>query len=286
MDDETKRKRKTFVRISVISVIALLLILINSGGFFTSVNGQITSNNRTVTTTTFKTGPLPVLLIHGYFEDSSIWHRWEQLLTKDRIPFIEVNFGFFQGSYYDECGTAVDHANDLSTIIQHTIQDMKTRTGQNQVNIVAHSKGGLDARVYLASSDTRDVANLIMIGTPNKGSPLAYSNNYCWPAVDDIKPGAADTTVGENNNTKYYTIAGDWNPSLMSNCPPVENFFQFDWPTFEKEGYSKLQKPNDGIVPVSSVESQGYFHNLGHTLDCHTNLLSERSFAKAEPYLR
>ena len=42
--------------------------------------------------------------------------------------------------------------------------------------MVGHSKGGLDARVYLANSGTHDVANLIMIGTPNGGNPLANEN--------------------------------------------------------------------------------------------------------------
>ena len=38
------------------------------------------------------------------------------------------------------------------------------KTGQNQVNIVGFSKGGLDARVYLANDLANDnVANLIMI---------------------------------------------------------------------------------------------------------------------------
>ena len=45
-------------------------------------------------------------------------------------------------------------------------RDVKDQSGQNKVNIVGHSKGGLDARMYLGNS-TQDVANLIMIGTPN-----------------------------------------------------------------------------------------------------------------------
>ena len=44
------------------------------------------------------------------------------------------------------------------------------------MNIVGHSKGGLDARVYL-SNGTHDVANLIMIGAPNAGSPSTQSSN-------------------------------------------------------------------------------------------------------------
>jgi hypothetical protein len=73
--------------------------------------------------------------------------------------------------------------------------------------MVGHSKGGLDARVYLAKSGTYDVANLIMIGTPNGGNPLANElvaaaaaktasillpgfesviNSSCRPALDNI----------------------------------------------------------------------------------------------------
>ena len=113
-----------------------------------------------------------------------------------------------------------------------------------------------------------------MIGTPNAGSPIAQSSNICKPAVEDLKPGAADTKVGMNPNVKYYTIAGDWNPSLVFNCPQL----------LGGVGYSQLPKPNDGLVPLSSVESQGYFHNLGHTSNCHSNLLSDKEYQLAKIY--
>ncbi|MFZ0895538.1 MAG: hypothetical protein WAZ77_13660 [Candidatus Nitrosopolaris sp.] len=145
------------------------------------------------------------------------------------------------------------------------------------MNIVGHSKGGLDARVYLASR-TPDVANLIMIGTPNAGSPLAQSSNICVPAMYDLKSGAADTLVKMNPNTKYYTIAGNWNPS-SGNCP-LSLFLPL-----EQMGYNNLPKPNDGLVPVSSVESQRYFHSLGHPNSCHTNLLSEYEYGLARDIL-
>jgi triacylglycerol esterase/lipase EstA (alpha/beta hydrolase family) len=64
----------------------------------------------------------------------------------------------------------------------------------------------LDARVFLANSNysnNKAVANLIMIGTPNAGSPIAQSSNICKPTVEDLKPGAADTKVSMNPNRKY-----------------------------------------------------------------------------------
>ena len=142
---------------------------------------------------------------------------------------------------------------------------------QNQVNIVGHSKGWLDARVYLANGN-HDVANLIMIWAPNAGSPLAQSSNICMPAVYDLKPGAADTLVKMNPNTKYYTIAGNLNASL--GICPISLFSSM-------EIFNNLPKPNDGLVPVSSVESQGYFHSLGHSKDCQTNLLGDYEYGLA-----
>jgi hypothetical protein len=160
--------------------------------------------------------------------------------------------------------------------------------------------------VYLTQSGTQDVANLVMIGTPNGGDPLAnevadfadfadfftffdWTNFFCRPALYDLKIGADDTNAEENQNTNYYTIYGDWTPSLVRNCPPVPNPSGIDWPESEKEGYSNLEKPNDGVVPASSVEAlPQYIHHtsLGPTHDCHTNLLSKPEFDLAKNVLK
>ena len=215
------------------------------------------------------TKPLPVLLIHGYLSDASTWKKWVDLLKKDNIPVFPITFKQSD----DKCGSAAEHAKELSS----QIADVKDQTGQKKVNIVGHSKGGLDARMYLGNS-TQDVANLIMIGTPNAGSPLAVNNDVCAPAVYDLKPGAADTKVKENPNTKYYTIAGDWNPDT-GNC----DLSLFS--PIQQGGYDNLPKPNDGMVPLSSVESLGYSDSLGHSKSCHSNLLGEYEYGLAKDVL-
>jgi triacylglycerol esterase/lipase EstA (alpha/beta hydrolase family) len=90
-----------------------------------------------------KTTVLPVLLIHGYRLNSSVWQIWENLLRNDSIKFKAVTFV----NSNDSCGSTSDHARELNKIIK----DFKNETGA-QINIVAHSKGGLDARVYLADT--------------------------------------------------------------------------------------------------------------------------------------
>jgi uncharacterized alpha/beta hydrolase family protein len=266
--------------ISITTIVTVLLVIImivvpsNSVSinmqFFTFTHlayGQSTGNIIiTANASNESSTQLPVILIHGYLEDASVWNKWVDLLKKDGLSAYPITFKQSD----DKCGSSAEHAKELSKIIGQ----IKEESGQNKVNIVGHSKGGLDARVYLANN-TKDVTNLIMIGTPNAGSPLAQNSEICTPAVYDLRPGAAATEVKMNPNTKYYTIAGDWNPKL-GNCQLTSAL------PFEQTGFSKLPKPNDGMVPLSSVESQDYFINLGHSKSCHSNLMSEYEYGLAK----
>ena len=220
--------------------------------------------------------PLPVLLIHGYFSNASVWDEWEKLLRNDSIKAIPITF-----TLDDACGSAEEHALELNRIVESVLSS----TGEEKVNIVAHSKGGLDARGYLESNLSKDdIANLIMIGTPNAGSPLGNVNNICRPAIYDLRPGSPATNVDLNNNTKYHTIAGNWIPSLTSpdtNCSPND----ITWLEFQQYGSSKLQSPNDGIVSLSSVQSMEGSNNLGTTNNCHTDLLGSEEYELAREVL-
>ena len=200
---------------------------------------------------------LPVLLIHGYAEDAAIWKKWEDMLRKDGIQFFTVTFK----NSDDKCGSAKQHAKELEKIVQ----DIKQQSGAQKLNIVGHSKGGLDARVFLDITDTKDVANLIMIGTPNAGSPAAETNDACAPAVFDLRPGANATKAVMNPNTKYYTIAGDWMPLTQGNL--------------------MIRGNDDGLVPVESVESQEYFQSLGQTEHGHAELLSDNEYQMSKEIL-
>jgi pimeloyl-ACP methyl ester carboxylesterase len=198
----------------------------------------------------------PVILVHGLGEDASMWKKWEELLTNDGIQYHTITF---QESD-DKCGTALAHAVELGK----RIDEILSRSPSGPVNIVGHSKGGIDARVYLANG-TQSVANLIMIGTPNNGTPMAERTSICAPAVWDILPEANATKVGMNPNTRYYTIAGDWAKEVGGN------------PT--------IPGPDDGLVPVSSAESGGNFRSLGRTEHAHLELLSEEEYNLARDVL-
>ena len=240
---------KTTTRITI-----AIVTLATLGLFAPSIYGQNQSERQQQQT---EEKPLPVLLVHGYAEDAALWKKWEDMLRKDGIQFFTVTFKDSD----DKCGSAKQHAIELEKMVQ----DIKEQSGAQKINIVGYSKGGLDARVFLDITDTKDVANLIMIGTPNAGSPVAETNYACAPAVYDLRLGANATKAVINPNTKYYTIAGNWMPLTQGNLMIPGN--------------------DDGLVPVESVESQQYFQSLGRTEHGHAELLSEKEYQMSKDIL-
>lgn len=204
--------------------------------------------------------PLPVILIHGYRQDASSWNLWEELLQNKHIPYHKANFE------NGMCGSSADHAIELKQIVEQ----VKQETNSEKVNLVGFSKGGLDARVYLQDGNN-NVANLIMIGTPNGGAPLAYWDTICIPAADDLEFGSEATQAKQNLNTKYYTIYGNW--------------IWYDIWGYPHPGNPTILGSDDGIVPVWSVNSENYFKNIGKTYDRHSYLQTENEFNLACPIL-
>jgi poly(3-hydroxyalkanoate) synthetase len=68
-----------------------------------------------------------------------LFHRG---LNQENILFYINSFEHLS----DVCSSAKDHAKELAQIVQN----IKNETGHNQVNTAGYSKGGLDARAYLA----------------------------------------------------------------------------------------------------------------------------------------
>ncbi len=130
----------------------------------------------------------PVILIPGI--GASI--NWDLMLggvlpekwtlmghTYDGIIEALKEMGYEEGRnlficYYDwRASNTTSAENYLKPLINKAL----TESGAFSVNIVAHSMGGLVARSYIQSDGYKqrnDVENLIMIGTPNKGSSDVY----------------------------------------------------------------------------------------------------------------
>jgi hypothetical protein len=111
---------------------------------------------------------LPVVLIHGWHgpddvEDSQLRHM-RDWLDADGYDV-----------YYATGITADRSLEQNAPILKAYIQYVKEDAHASRVIIIAHSRGGLNARAYVDSSlYEHDVEKVIMLGTPNAGVTLKY----------------------------------------------------------------------------------------------------------------
>lgn len=105
----------------------------------------------------------PILMVHGMgFRDRKrlcYWGRIPQVLEENGA---RVCFGGQDG-----CGSVESNAEQLRTGLYAALAE----TGAEKVNIIAHSKGGLEARYLISSMGCGDkVASLTTLSTPHNGS--------------------------------------------------------------------------------------------------------------------
>ena len=118
----------------------------------------------------------PVIMVHGVminaipFFDLKYFNYW------GRIPKELIRCG--AAVYYDgiqsAAGAIANNAEELKKKILQVIEE----TGCQKVNIIAHSKGGLDARYAVSALNMENyVASLTTICTPHHGSSLIDFTN-------------------------------------------------------------------------------------------------------------
>jgi len=227
----------------------------------------------------------PVVFVHGIFSNGGTWEGvWTDRLTAAGLPYDNsLNMGNLDG------------ITENSTKIANQISTLKALWNVDKVNIVAHSKGGLDSRHFVEHND--DVDQLIQIGTPNAGSPLAdYAQGLLIIGLrDPVSIIAVNKLAGSggyqltrpymrtynalhgyNRGVTYTSLAGVWD----MDC----NWYNL-W-CHEASIFMKLVVGNgDGVVPRSSVHALNYSEHLelvtyGEDLESlHTNLTkSQQAF--------
>lgn len=104
----------------------------------------------------------PLIMVHGVgFRDLKYFNYW------GRIPRELTRYG--AAVYYgnqEAMGTIADNAEDIRKKIYEVLEE----TGCDKVNIIAHSKGGLDARYAVSKLGMGPyVASLTTVCTPHRG---------------------------------------------------------------------------------------------------------------------
>lgn len=105
----------------------------------------------------------PVLLVHGMgFRDSRYINYWGRIPAKLEEKGCKVYYG-----NQDSNGTIETNGEHLAKRIKEIIDE----TGAEKLNVIAHSKGGLDIRYAISSLKMYEyIASLTTISTPHNGS--------------------------------------------------------------------------------------------------------------------
>ncbi|MFD3543246.1 esterase/lipase family protein [Streptomyces sp. NPDC058662] len=120
----------------------------------------------------------PVLLLHGFTDNRSAFVLLRRALAVDGGRHVETyNYSPF--------------ARDLRAVARHLarrVEDLCERSGQERVELVGHSLGGLVGRYYVQrlGGDAR-VRTLVTLGTPHGGTPIAPFLD-AHPLVRQMRP--------------------------------------------------------------------------------------------------
>lgn len=144
----------------------------------------------------------PIILVHGIMiKDIFFIKTFGQI---DRILKIQGH------KVYKSCIDGVGSIETNAEMLKQEIIDICGKFGTDKVNIIAHSKGGLDSKYMIQNLDMEDhVASLTTLCTPHKGSPFA-SWFLKWPRWA-LKFLAFWIDF-------WYRIFGDKNPNSLKVC--------------------------------------------------------------------
>lgn len=208
----------------------------------------------------------PVVMVHGIF-----FRDWQYMNYWGRIPKALKQYGadVYYGKQQSSLSVA-DSAKELQEEVLHVL----SVTGAEKVNIVAHSKGGLDARYAISKLGLSDkVASLTTINTPHRGCPFADAllqttpnwlvhfvgkrYNALFRKLGDTSPnflaGVHDLTVSacEEFNKEVTDAPNVYYQSVMSS---MKNHRSAGFPlNFSYLMVKKYSGANDGLVGISSA---------------------------------
>ncbi|KAF9356611.1 hypothetical protein BGX26_005001 [Mortierella sp. AD094] len=223
-------------------------------------------------TVKFHPARLPVVLCHGFSGFDTLgtnpdfcfdyWYGVREALMEIGCNVHTARVPPFAGIQ--------QRAERLQEYIEHTVPH------GSEVNLIAHSMGGLDCR-YLIShikSPHFKVRSLTTLATPHRGSPFAdyvmsdivgkARLETFWTAMSmvGIERGAAENlttyylqnefnpNTPDDPDVKYFSFGASIDPGLFSR-------FRFSWNVIvDREG------PNDGLVSVKSAQWGTYVRTI------------------------
>ncbi len=214
----------------------------------------------------------PILMVHGvFFRDFRYLNYW------GRIPKELVRNG--ARIYYGNHQSAASVA-DSGAELKARILEIIAQTGAEKLNVIAHSKGGLDMR-YAVSKLGMDtyVASLTTINTPHRGCIFA---DYLLSSI----PAALQQRVAAAYHAALKK-AGDENPDFLAavNDLTASACLAFNQEVLDMPGVyyqsvgSRLNRPSAGRFPLNFS-----YHLVKYFDGPNDGLVAESSFPWGADY--
>ena len=214
----------------------------------------------------------PVLLVHGvFFRDTRFFNYWGRIPQALEENGAEIHYGNHpSAASVAECGT----------ILAERIRDICQQTGSKKVNIIAHSKGGLDCRYAIAFCGAAPyIASLTTINTPHRGCKFA---DYLLEKV----PGYMQQKIASTYNQALYNF-GEENADFLSavwdlassRCIQLDAQMPIPEGIFCQSIGSNLTTASSGKFPLNFS-----YHLVRHFDGANDGLVGEQSFSWGEKY--
>ena len=218
----------------------------------------------------------PLLMVHGvFFRDSEHFNYW------GRIPKeLEKNGATIFYGNHQSATSVSDSAEEIAIRIKEILKE----TGAKKVNVIAHSKGGLDTKYAIAKFGMAPfVASLTTINTPHRGCEFA---DYLLNKV----PGTIRDKIAAGYNAALKKV-GDENPSFIeavtdltaTGCKRInDEIGDYDYSAngvYTQSVGSWMKKATSGAFPLNMS-----YHLVKYFDGRNDGLVGEKSFEFGEKY--
>ena len=247
----------------------------------------------------------PLLLVHGIgFRDLRYFNYWGRITRELKRNGAVIYYG-----NQEALGTIAYNAED----IRKRILQIREETGAEKVNIIAHSKGGLDARCAITTLGMSPyVASLTTMNTPHRGCRFVDYACRLPEGFYRFVAGCFDRTFARfgDKSPDFYTATHQFSTEASArfneNTPDMPGVYYQSYTSKMRNPFSHLllsipyclirplEGENDGLVSVESAkwgEFRGAFSNQRLRGISHGDIIDltrqdYRSFDVLETYVR
>ena len=216
----------------------------------------------------------PILMVHGFFfRDYKYFDYWGRIPDELRLNGAEIYYGNHQSAL-----KVCESAQELSVRIKEILE----QTGAEKVNIIAHSKGGLDCRYAVSKLGMAPyVASLTTVNTPHRGCEFA---DYLLTKI----PQGVQDKVASTYNAAMRKL-GDEHPDFLaavddltaSSCQSFNSEIGLEVPDgiYCQSVGTILKKASGGKFPLNFS-----YHLVKHFDGPNDGLVSSSSFEWGEKF--